>query len=77
MSQGQENDANFLEDDSSNNNNEQDSPRKGDDFIVPEISQSDDRKENLTPRGGKYHLRHIPNPNYSEDFRNKDKIVPL
>ena len=47
----------------------QNSPRRGDDIIVPEISESDARNESLSPRGGKYNLRPNPNPNYSEDFR--------
>ena len=41
----------------------------GDDIIVPEISQNDDRIENLSPRGGQYYLRPDPSPNISEDFR--------
>ena len=45
------------------------SPKGGDDIIVPEISESDARNESLSPRGGKYNLRPNPNPNYSEDFR--------
>ena len=36
---------------------------------MPEISQNEDRNENLSPRGGKYNLRPNPNLNYSEDFR--------
>ena len=47
----------------------QNSPNKGDDIIVPEISENDARNESLSPRGGKYNLRPNPNPNYSEDFR--------
>ena len=43
--------------------------QKRDDLIVPEISQNEDRKENLSPRGGKYNLRPNPNPNYSKNFR--------
>ena len=42
LSRGQENNASFLEGNSSNNYNAQDSSKKGDDIIVPEISQSDD-----------------------------------
>ena len=45
------------------------SPKRGDDIIVPEISQDDVRNENRSPRGGRYNLRPNPNPNYSEDFR--------
>ena len=48
---------------------EQNSPRRGDDIIVPEISENDARNESLSPRGGKYNLRPNPNPNYSEDYR--------
>ena len=47
----------------------QKSPRRGDDIIVPEISENDARNESLSPRGGKYNLRPNPNPNYSEDYR--------
>ena len=41
--------------------------KRGDDIIVPEISENDARNECLSPRGGKYNLRPNPNPNYSED----------
>ena len=64
-----ENDASFSEKDSMNENDAHNSPKKGDDFIVPETSQSDEKNESLSPRGGKYNLRPNPNPNYSEDFR--------
>ena len=47
----------------------QNSPKRGDNIIVPEISENDARNESLSPRGGKYKLRPNPNPNYSEDFR--------
>ena len=47
----------------------QNSPKRGDDIIVPEISENDAKNESLSPRGGKYNLRPNPNPNYSEDFR--------
>ena len=47
----------------------QNSPKRGDDIIVPEISVNDVRNESLSPRGGKYNLRPNPNPNYSEDYR--------
>ena len=49
--------------------NEIDAPDSSKWGIVPEISQSDDRNENLSPRGRRYNLRPNPNPNYSEDFR--------
>ena len=50
---------------------------KGDDFIVPEISQNEDRNESLIPGGGKYIPRTNPNPNCSEDFRyKKNRIAP-
>ena len=52
-----------------NENNAQNSSKKGEDIIVPEISERDARNESLSPRGGKYNLRPNPNPNYSEDFR--------
>ena len=52
-----------------NENDAQNSPKRGDDIIVPEISENDARNESLSPRGGKYNLRPNPNPNYSEDFR--------
>ena len=65
----QENDDNFLEGNSSNENDAQDSPKRGDDIIVPEQSPSNNRNESLSPRGGKYYLRPNPSTNYSEDFR--------
>ena len=46
----------------------QNSPKRRDDIIVPEISENDAKNESLSPRGGKYNLRPNPNPNYSEDF---------
>ena len=64
-----ENDEIFSERNSMNENDVQNSPKRGDDIIVPEISQDDTRNESLSPRGGKYNLRPNPNPNYSEDFR--------
>ena len=63
------NDENFSERNLTNENDAQHSPHKGDDIIVPEISENDTRNESLSPRGGKYNLRPNPNPNYSEDFR--------
>ena len=69
LSERQENDANFSQGNFANENDAQMSPKRGDDIIVPEISQSNDRNENLSPRGRKYNLRPNPNPNYSEDFR--------
>ena len=64
-----ENDENFSEKNLTNENDTQNSPNRGDDFIVPKISENDARNESLSPRGGKYNLRPNPNPNYSEDFR--------
>ena len=64
-----ENDENFSERNLTNENDTQDSPNRGDDIIVPEISENDARNESLSPKGGKYNLRLNPNPNYSEDFR--------
>ena len=52
-----------------NENDAQNSPNRGDDIIVPEISENDARNESLSPRGGKFNLRPNPNPNYSEDYR--------
>ena len=52
-----------------NEDDVQNSPKKGDDIIVPKMSQDDTRNESLSPRGGKYNLRPNPNPNHSEDFR--------
>ena len=66
---GPENDEIFSERNSMNENDAQTSPKRGDDIILPEISESDARNESLSPRGGKYNLRPNPNPNYSEDFR--------
>ena len=64
-----ENNENFSERNLTNKNDTQDSPNRGDDITVPEISENDNRNESLSPRGGKYNLRPNPNPNYSEDFR--------
>ena len=64
-----ENDENFSERNSMNEDDVQNFLKRGDDIIVPEISQYDTRKESLSPRGGKYNLRPNPNPNYSEDSR--------
>ena len=74
LSERQETDEHFSEETSPNEIDAQDSPKRGDDFIVPGISQSDNRNENLSPRGGRYNHRHNPNPNYSEDFRYYEKI---
>ena len=49
-------------------NDAQNSPNRGDDIIVPEISENNARNESLSPRGGKSQ-RPNPNPKYSEDFR--------
>ena len=67
--EGLKNDENFSEGNLMNENDAQNSPNRRDDIIVPEISENDDRNENLSPRGGRYNLRPNPNPNYSEDFR--------
>ena len=64
-----ENDEIFSERDLTNESDTQNSPNKGDDIIVPEISENDAKNESLSPRGGKYNLRPNPNPNYSEDFK--------
>ena len=64
-----ENDENFSERNLMNENYAQNSPKRGDDIIVPERSENDARNESLSPRGGRYNLRPNPNPNYSEDFR--------
>ena len=69
LSDRQENDANFSERNSINENDAQNSPNRGDDIIVPELSENDARNEGLSPRGGKYNLRPNPNPDYSEVFR--------
>ena len=67
--EGLKNDENFSQRNPMKENDAQNSPKKGDDIIVPEISENDTRNESLSPRGGKYNLRPNPNPNYSEDFR--------
>ena len=64
-----ENDEIFSERNLANENDTQNSPNRGDDIIVPEISENDARNESLSPKGGRYNLRPNPNPNYSEDFR--------
>ena len=63
------NGENFSQRNPMNENDAQNSPKRGDDIIVPEISENDARNESLSPSGGKYNLRPNPNPNYSEDFR--------
>ena len=64
-----ENDENLSEKNLTNENDAQNSPNRGDDIIVLEISENDARNEILSPRAGKYNLRPNPNPIYSEDFR--------
>ena len=66
--EGQKNDENFSQRNPMNENDAQNSPKRGDDIIVPEILQDNTRRESLSPRGGKHNLRPNPNPNYSEDF---------
>ena len=66
---GLKNDDNFSKRTLVTGNDAQNSPNKGDDIIVPEISETDARNESLSPRGEKYNLRPNPDPNYSEDFR--------
>ena len=63
------NDKKFPERNLTNENDPQNSPKRGDDIILPEISENDARNESLSLRGGEYNLRPNPNPNYSEDFR--------
>ena len=72
--QRHENEASLSEENSTNENDAQDSPKRGDDIIVPEISQSDERNESLSPRGGKCNLRPYPHSNYSEDFRYRKEV---
>ena len=67
--EGQINDENFSQRNPMNESDAQNSPKRGDDIIVPEISQDGTRNESLSPRGRKYNLRPNPNTNYSEDFR--------
>ena len=69
VSERQENEAKFSERNSTNETDAQNSPKRGDDFIVPEISQKDEGNDNLSPTGGRYNLRPNPNPNYSEGLR--------
>ena len=47
------NDGIISERNSTNDNDLQNSRRRGNDIIVPEISESDTRNESLSPRGGK------------------------
>ena len=63
------NDENLSERNPINENDAQNSPNRGDDIIVPEISENDARNKNLSPRGGRYNLKPNPNPNFSEDVR--------
>ena len=60
-----ENDANFSEGNSANESDTQNSPKRKDDNIVPELSQNDYRNESLSPRVGRYIIRPDPNSNYS------------
>ena len=69
LSERQEDEANFSERNPTNETDAQKSPKRGDDIIVPEISQNYEGIDNLSPRGGRYNLRPNPNPNYSEDLR--------
>ena len=66
---GLQNDENFSARNLLNENDAQNSPNRGEDINVPDISENDARNESLSPRGGKFYLRPNPNPNYSEDFR--------
>ena len=64
MDEELKNAENFSQRNPRNENDAQNSPNKGDDIIVPEISENDARNENLSPRGGRYNLRpNRPNPN--------------
>ena len=74
LSERQENEANFSEKTSTNGTDSEKSPKRGDDIIVPEISQIDEGNDNLSPRGGRYNLRPNPNPNYSKISDTKEKI---
>ena len=69
LSKRQKNDANSSKRNSTNENAAQNFSKAGDDFIVPEIVRNDDKNESLSPRGGQYNLRPIPNPSYSDDSR--------
>ena len=69
LSERQENETKLSERNSTNETDAQKSPKRGDDIIVPEKSQSDERKDNLSPRGGRYNLRPNPNRNDSENLR--------
>ena len=42
---------------------------RGADITVPGISESGNSDENLSPRGGKYNLRPIPTPNFTDEYR--------
>ena len=44
-------------------------PKRGADITVPGISENENSEENLSPRGGKYNLRPIPTPNYTDEYR--------
>ena len=69
LSERQEDEANFSERNSTNETDAQKSPKRGDDIIVPEISQNYEGIDNLSPSGGRYNFGPNPNPNYSEDLR--------
>ena len=49
LSERQKNSANVSSENSPNELDAQDSPKRGDGFIVPEISQDDARIESLSP----------------------------
>ena len=53
LSERQKSDAKFVKENSSIENDAQNSPKKGDDIIVSEISQNEDRNERVSPRGRK------------------------
>ena len=50
--EGQKNDENSSQRSSMKENDAQNSPKRGDDIIVPEISENDARNESLSPRRG-------------------------
>ena len=69
LSKSQEKHANFMKGDPSFENDARSASKAGDDVLVPQKAQNDNRNENLSPRGGKYYLRTKPKPNYSEENR--------
>ena len=42
---------------------------RGADITVLGITEKENSEENFSPRGGRYNLRPIPKPNFTEEYR--------